>query len=121
MDKKTYQQIIDDAYMGYKNDILKMIESWDANYHRVLNTDADGCRPYTQEAFINRIKTDNEFANTWGLKIGERTLSLEERKELARGKVVPLLGSKEDSYNQAGIPTKLITISYNNETIEVYE
>jgi thymidylate synthase len=32
-----------------------------------------------------------------------RELSLEERTELARGIVVPLLGSKEDSYNEAGI------------------
>jgi thymidylate synthase len=32
-----------------------------------------------------------------------RELSLEERTELARGKVVPLLGSKEDSYDEAGI------------------
>ena len=32
-----------------------------------------------------------------------RELSLEERTELAKGKVVPLLGSKEDSYNEAGI------------------
>jgi len=47
-------------------------------------------------------------------------LSLEERTQLARGKVVPLLGSKEDSYNEAGIPTKLITLSYQNERIEVY-
>jgi thymidylate synthase len=35
-----------------------------------------------------------------------RELSLEERTELAKGKVVPLLGSKEDSYNEAGIPTR---------------
>jgi thymidylate synthase len=35
-----------------------------------------------------------------------RELSLEERIELAKGKVVPLLGSKEDSYNEAGIPTR---------------
>jgi thymidylate synthase len=32
-----------------------------------------------------------------------RELSLEERTELAKGIVVPLLGSKEDSYNEAGI------------------
>ena len=35
-----------------------------------------------------------------------RELTLEERTELAKGKVVPLLGSKEDSYNEAGIPTR---------------
>jgi thymidylate synthase len=35
-----------------------------------------------------------------------RELSLEERTELAKGKVVPLLGSKNDSYNEAGIPKR---------------
>jgi thymidylate synthase len=50
-----------------------------------------------------------------------RELSLEERTELARGKVVPLLGSKEDSYNEAGIakrtrePFPLPTLNINTE------
>jgi len=77
-------------------------------------------RQYDKEEFINKCKTDQEFSERWGMKIEERELSLEERTQLARGKVVPLLGSKEDSYNEAGIPTKLITLTYNNETIEVY-
>jgi hypothetical protein len=76
---------------------------------------------YTQEEFINKCKTDTEFSEKWGLKIEERELSLEERTELAKGKVVPLLGSKDDSYNEAGIPKQSITITYNDKTIESYE
>ena len=35
-----------------------------------------------------------------------RELTLDERTELAKGKVVPLLGSKKDSYDEAGIPKR---------------
>jgi thymidylate synthase len=48
--------------------------------------------------YSNHIEQANE-------QIG-RELSMEERTELAKGKVVPLIGSKEDSYNEAGIPTR---------------
>ena len=101
-------------YKGYGKALLELAFDW---------------LPYTPptppldtiESFINKCKTDDDFAKRWGLKIEERELSLEERTKLAKGKVVFLLASKEDSYNHARIPTKLITITYNNETIESYE
>jgi thymidylate synthase len=73
----------------------------------------------TQEEFINKIKTDDEFAKKWGLKIDERELTLEERIQLwqkqqdGRGEFIMELLNV--------IPTKLITLTYNNETIEIYE
>ena len=48
--------------------------------------------------YLNHIEQTKE-------QIG-RELTLDERTELAKGIVVPLLGSKEDSYNEAGIPTR---------------
>ena len=89
--------------------------------------------PYTKEEFINKCKTDTEFSERWGLKIEERELSWKERVEIARKTL-----SKEEFFeygnlspfttpiitywlNQNNIPTKLITITYNNETIESYE
>ena len=89
--------------------------------------------PYTKEEFINKCKTDTEFSEKWGLKIEERELSWKERVEIARKTL-----SKEEFFeygnlspfttpiitywlNQNNIPTKLITVTYNNETIEVYE
>ena len=89
--------------------------------------------PYTKEEFINKCKTDTEFSEKWGLKIEERELSWKERVEIARKTL-----SKEEFFeygnlspfttpiitywlNQNNIPTKLITITYNNETIESYE
>ena len=55
-----------DCYKAYKTSIREMIESWDAKYHEVLKNEANGNRPFTQEEFINKIKTDDEFANKWG-------------------------------------------------------
>jgi hypothetical protein len=80
----------------------------------------------TKEEFINKCKTDSEFSETWGLKIEERELSKSELNILYNirrgvGKVdtnysIGTVKSKDPS-----IPTKLITITYNNETIESYE
>ena len=55
-----------DAYKSYKTKIIKMVESWDAKYHEILKSEANGNRPFTQEEFIERIKTDDDFAKKWG-------------------------------------------------------
>jgi hypothetical protein len=86
---------------------------------------------HSKESFINKCKTDNEFSERWGLKIEERELSLEERTKF----LVNKSDNKKDFYdrngrlivedesvlNDSNTPTKLITITYNNETIESYE
>ena len=50
-----------DAYKAY----LKKYEK-DKTPGIVYYTDPLQYRPYTQEEFINKIKTDDEFARTWG-------------------------------------------------------
>jgi thymidylate synthase len=78
--------------------------------------------PYSQEEFIEKIKTDDEFARKWGLRIEERELSLEERNNVYKKQWEP--GASElshDRFNSLNIPTKLITITYNDKTIESYE
>ena len=83
----------------------------------------------TRGEFINRCKTDTEFSEKWGLKITERELSEEERWRIRfdyypKDKQFPwdrmALPSHRflDDFN---IPTKLITITYNDKTIESYE
>ena len=74
-------------------------------------------RPYTQEEFINKCKTDTEFSEKWGLKIEERELSLEEELEYMMGKVF----SEEVLTHQVNTPTKQITITYKDTIIESYE
>lgn len=119
MNNEQYQQIIDEVYKSYrsKSNDLDLPENLYNTLIDDLNKDAmfpidNPSRMLSQEEFINKCKTDDEFSKKWGLKIEEIELSLEERKELAKGKVVPLLGNKEDSYNEAGIPTKRINVTY---------
>jgi hypothetical protein len=88
----------------------------------------------TIEEFINKCKTDTEFSEKWGLKIEERELSLEERCDeyikrnpkqtndgvLNYNWIGYNLCNSED-YDKWDIPTKLITMTYNNQIVERYE
>ena len=104
---KEQEQIIDEVY-----------NKWIAEYwnNRIYPNQND------KEQFINRIKTDSEFSERWGLKIEERELDMFERWELAN--LTPNM-SEIDYCNKLcdehNVPTKLITLTYNNETIESYE
>jgi thymidylate synthase len=49
-----------DAYKNYKTEVVNR------NLWPFLIIDSGKPRPYTQEEFINKIKTDNEFAKNWG-------------------------------------------------------
>ena len=83
----------------------------------------------TYQEFINKCKTDSKFAENWGLKIEERELSWKERSKLLSteqfyefGFLSPFTDVIINYYlNQKNIPTKLITITYNDKTIESYE
>jgi hypothetical protein len=108
-------------------------------YHPVENwlDDGNGEKTYrqlSQEEFINKCKTDSEFSERWGLKIEERELSFEERCEIqiarlegmySSGKEVFIQHSVNDvkqiTMDKNNIPTKQITITYNDKTIESYE
>jgi len=83
-----------------------------------------------KELFIHEIKTNPEFSEKWGLKIEERELSLEERYHLwfnnnyetgMERYFHPNNIPNFDNQYYTPTPTKLITITYNNETIESYE
>ena len=115
MNKERYNQIIDDAY---ENAILQYGFQW-------LPATQAGTSLESRESFISRIKTDKEFSERFGLKIEERELSRQERYEHLRthkysGKWDGI-GDAMEYYNSINVPTKLITVTYNNETIEVYE
>ena len=83
----------------------------------------------SKELFLFEIKNNPEFSNKWGLKIEERELSLEERYNLIEeDKHTQFvnwqsLGTDrvKEVLDELNIPTKLITITHNNETIESYE
>ena len=82
----------------------------------------------SKELFLFEIKTNPEFSEKWGLKIEERELSLEERLSLCREKWYDSWNRNfrvEDieyrMNNEWNIPTRLITITYNDKTMESYE
>ena len=76
----------------------------------------------TRGEFINKCKTDSEFSKKWGIKIEERELDMMERWAIAD--LTPNMEEFDfanymcDKHN---VPTKLITITYNNKRIESYE
>jgi hypothetical protein len=85
----------------------------------------------TIQEFIDKCKTNPEFSEKWGLKIEERELSLEERIRiyaLKEGQTYEEFVTNWNTDEQwledlsdTTIPTKLITITYNDKTIESYE
>ena len=124
MSKERYNQIVDEVYenflmMSKKRVSKEMIEKFVKNTPKV--------------EFINKIKTDERFSKYWGLKIEERELILKERvdifnlkmiKEGIRTQIATVDVNEEywrSNLNEIDIPTKLITVTYYNETIEIYE
>ena len=130
------EQIIDETYNNYEkitNDFQLenpiddfIIKTLRGEMIKIETEDGDDYRILTQEEFINKCKTDSEFSEKWGLRIEERELSIQERNEWFQIHLNgnnPFMKSdwKDYELDQQNIPTKLITITYNNETIEVYE
>jgi hypothetical protein len=93
----------------------------------------------TKEWFIKSTKENNsrgqEFSEKWGLKIEERELSRQERSDyyykygnsegIVEGSLdLPIWVNDETAYkwyDKRNVPNKLITITYNDKTIESYE
>jgi hypothetical protein len=122
------EQIIDEAYENYTQ--TKIIKTDGGETHISPIGHYNGM---TKEQFINKCKTDPEFSEKWGLKIEERELSLEERSIIAKSNhyevsqnIKMFVRVDEDHslhkhLDDINIPTKLITLTYNNETLESYE
>ena len=111
MNKEKYNEIIDEVYEKYTTKYV--------GYDDVPS----------KELFLFEIKNNPEFSERWGLKIEERELSLEERYNLIEeDKHTQFvnwqsLGTDrvKEVLDELNIPTKLITLTYNNEKIESYE
>ena len=104
MSKERYNQIIDDAYKNFKNNFPMKKSNPPKDY---INSKG---QLLTKEEFINKIKTDDEFSEKWGLKIEERTVF----EQVDQNN--PVLKGSTALYSQ-----KLITVTYNNETIKFYD
>jgi hypothetical protein len=123
MSKEKYNQIIDEVYKLYQSDV---------SFNTCLALHPQGIREgwapdlvdeVSKEEFISKCKTDQEFSKKWcqGLKIEERELSLEERRKMANYESIFISPMTVESWDRRNIPTKLITLTYQNEKIESYE
>ena len=116
------QELLDDAYNRYRATIIKEFYEDTKELRKWATVEGPG--GHTKEEFINKCKNDSEFSEKWGLQIEERELSELERHNIkeqfgfdCRKLAKPSIKQLDD----ANIPTKLITITYNNKRIESYE
>ena len=134
MNQMNKEQIIDEVYEKYYTTLIDSITfSERGKYFKSNGLEFNSGYPnyvhYSKEEFIDKCKTDPEFSETWGLKIEERELSWDERADLSREKRRtyanwPYWSLEEMEYHLTdvwNIPTRLITLTYNNETTESYE
>ena len=147
MNNEKYNHIIDEAYEKYKSNTPEQHvvgSDTDLMRHSMIYKNKlchlSGYPIFerlSKEEFINKCKIDSEFSEKWGLKIEERKLSFKERRDLAHEYAVfhnklPLcidahghegIPKYHEVINKTGwnIPIKLITITYQENKIEVYE
>ena len=125
---KEQQQIIDEVYNNYWEETFR---SQGTEWVESLSGMSLGTgelttvyRQYTKKDLIEKIKTDVKFSQKFKLKIEERELSLEERTKykMKRDNIARTIAPyTHQILNNSNIPTKLITLTYNNETIDHYE
>jgi hypothetical protein len=123
---KEQEELLDEAYKNY----CKSFENQTLIEQYSFDTD-----PMTQFMFLNKCKTDTEFSQKWGLNIEEKELSLNDRiLEFAKRDLDPSEFRRGGDYgtvipeektlkvlDRHSIPTKLITITYKDKTIESYD
>jgi hypothetical protein len=127
---KEQQELVDEVYRKYADSHEYFVDGW---LHVIP-------MEHSKETFVNKCKTDPEFSEKWRLTIEERKLNLDERAKLHPNPenfydihgTFSISDSIEDSnfpdkdwlheqFDNRGIPTKLITLTYNDKTIESYE
>ena len=121
------QELLDEAYKNYCTTLIGSITFSERGKHfksngLEFNSGYPNYVHYSKEEFINKCKTDPEFSERWGLKIEERELSEGERGLLLQPLGLdPLTKEGRDRlWKENNLPTKLITIKYNDKIIESY-
>jgi hypothetical protein len=107
MNNERFNELINEAYENY----CKYTSANSSEWNEWMRDNGDGTLSmFTKNQFITKCKTDDEFSQKWGLKIEERVV-LEQVDQNN-----PVLKGSTSLYSR-----KLITITYNNETVEIYE
>ena len=125
MNNERYKEIIDEVYENYLGGgHIKWLKprEYDTPMGKINVPTL-----YSKEELIDKCKTDSEFSKKWELNIEERELTLQERKNLYDKSYYTkdIFPTDENGWNSMfddnNIPTKLITLTYNNEKTEIYE
>lgn len=110
------------GFYGFEKDGIE--ELW-VNFSKLGKS--ENIQKFILDGFIYKIKTDDGFANTCGLKIEEKELGTVERMEYYGKHFMKETESKtfdellKVNYEKLNIPTKQITLVYNNEKTYCYE
>jgi hypothetical protein len=136
MSKETYKKIFDEAYENYASSYTQTLTNFTSK--RLLE-DNPNWKPHLlpKEGFIVKVRADEEFAKEWGLVFESRDLTREElcEREPKLNEIYDrkLEVIKSQKYEQAAkirdeekkiletLPSRVITLAYKDETIEVYE
>ena len=118
MSKERFNEIIDEVYDKYDELFDSYYPPFSAPYPKRL----------TKEELVEEIKNGGKVIQEYelGVKITERELSLEERKEEYEKGFTPGMVVKNDVWLESklktrGIPTKKYRLEYNKEIVEYYE
>lgn len=116
--KNRYDEIIDEVYDKYDELFDSYYPAFSAPYPKRL----------TKEELVQEIKNGGKVIQEYELdvKITERELSLEERKEEYEKVFTPGMVVKNDEWLESklktrDIPTKKYRLEYKNEIVEYYE
>jgi hypothetical protein len=129
MSKEKFDQVIDEVYKHYQET---------HQYEPFILKDEINL---SKEEFIKKATNNYGFSQLFGISLNERELSWEERRDLLTpeqydGTALNKYGHKDCGFgyispftdkvihywmNLHNIPTKQITLTYNDQKIEVYE
>ena len=131
LSKKEQQELLDEAYKNYlqhyADEYNEEQKKAQKNPLHWMEMEYTNIRPYPKEEFINKCKTNKDYSEKWGLTIEERGLSLEERAQWLQDNTEwdLLVGNLDHDHIREVVeeeaPTRLITITYQDQTIESYE
>lgn len=113
---------VGNTYNDYEKSIIKSYKDHGLEGFEYLN----------KENFIERIKNDAVFAEKWGVTVTHTELTTNERMDYWFKNNKPNRdvcdtvdelppSEKEEYFNDVNIPKKLIKLTYNNNSIDVYE
>jgi hypothetical protein len=128
---KEQQELIEEGFKNYYTQMDKIMLN-NLPYEKGFDTGITDYKMeyfWSGEEFVDKCKTDDKFSKTWGLKIEERELSLEERYDLIENdKHIQFVTWQSHGTNRIKevmdkreVPSKLITITYKDKTITSYE